>query len=66
MPYKGSSAREEARGTYSGSARFGRIGERTRRQDGTHVGLALTVHNPSASSWGQPCRRKTPSPGAGR
>jgi 3-deoxy-7-phosphoheptulonate synthase len=46
MPYKGSSAREEARGTYSGSARFGRIGERTRRQDGTHVGLAQTVHNP--------------------
>ncbi|MEU4080520.1 MULTISPECIES: 3-deoxy-7-phosphoheptulonate synthase [Streptomyces] len=46
LPYERPLVREGAHGTYSGSAHFGWIGERTRREDGAHVALAQAVHNP--------------------
>ncbi|MFK0211655.1 MULTISPECIES: 3-deoxy-7-phosphoheptulonate synthase [unclassified Streptomyces] len=46
LPYERPLVREGAHGAYSGSAHFGWIGERTRREDGAHVALAQAVHNP--------------------
>jgi 3-deoxy-7-phosphoheptulonate synthase len=46
LPYERPLVRKGAHGTYSGSAHFGWIGERTRGEDGAHVALARAVRNP--------------------
>ncbi|MEU3404178.1 3-deoxy-7-phosphoheptulonate synthase [Streptomyces sp. NPDC006670] len=46
LPYERPLVRSGAHGAYSGSAHFGWIGERTRREDGAHIALARAVRNP--------------------